>query len=197
MILLDISSWWQSLPGFEKMFWAIALPFSALFVVQTILSFAAGDGDSTFGDADVAMDHDHGMGYGFFTIKNFIAFFTIFGWTGIALSKGNVNKGITITVALIAGALMVVLMMLLFRSMSKLKHSGTLEIQNAIGKIGETYLFIPAARTGIGKVHLKVQGSLREMQAITDELNEIPTGRLIKVLDVLNNSILIVTTKTS
>lgn len=197
MTLLDLSSWWQSLPGFDKIFWAIALLFSSLFVIQTVLSFAAGDGDSATGDADSAIGDDDGIGHGFFTIKNFIAFFTIFGWTGIALSKGNLNKVLTIGIALLAGLLMVALMMLLFRSMSKLKHSGTLEMKNAIGKIGETYLFIPARRNGIGKVHIKMQGSLQELQAITDDSAEIPTGKLIKVTDVLNNHILIVTTNIS
>lgn len=39
MELLDISSWWQGLAGFEKTFWAIAIIFSALFLLQTIYSF--------------------------------------------------------------------------------------------------------------------------------------------------------------
>jgi len=197
MILLDISSWWQSMATFEKMFWIIALVFSLLFLVQTILSFAGGDGDEAFGDADSAVGHDEGIDYGFFTIKNFIAFFTIFGWTGIAMIKGNVGKVLTVGIALAAGVLVVALMMLLFRSMSRLKHSGTLQISNALNKIGEAYLFIPAKRNGYGKVHIKVQGSLQELQAITDDETDIPTGKLVKVVEILNNNILIVSSNLS
>jgi uncharacterized membrane protein len=197
MLLLDISTWWQSMPVFDKIFWAIALLFTFLFLIQTILSFAAGDGDSAFGDADTAVGHDDGISYGFFTIKNFIAFFTIFGWTGIAFSKGNIAKPLVVVLALIAGILMVLMMMFLFRSMSKLKQSGTLQMQNAIDKMAETYLFIPARRNGFGKVHIKLQGSLRELQAITDDETDIATGKLVKVLSVINESTLVVTTKLS
>lgn len=197
MTLLDLSSWWQSMPGFEKMFWVFALLFSLLFVIQTVFSFVAGDGDEAMGDSDVSIGEDHGIDAGYFTIKNFIAFFTIFGWTGIALIKGNVNKGLTITVAVVAGALVVFLMVLLFRSMSRLRASGTLELENAIQKIGETYLFIPAGRTGMGKVHIRVQGSLRELSAMTDDEVEIATGKLVKVTGIINGNILLVTTQLS
>lgn len=183
--------------GFEQIFWSIALLFSLLFLLQTVLSFIAGDGDEAFGDADASVEHDTGIAYGFFTIKNFIAFFTIFGWTGIALIKGNIAKGPTIVIALLAGLAVVAMMMLLFRLMSRLKESGTLELKNAIGKIGETYLLIPAQRQGAGKIHIKIQGSLRELQAVSDDLAAIPTGKLIRVTGVLDNSILIVTTQLS
>jgi hypothetical protein len=197
MRLLDISSWWQATPFFEKTFWIIAILFTLLFLVQAILSFTSGDGDSAMGDADVSIDHDAGVGYQFFTIKNLIAFFTVFGWTGIACIRGDMNKGTTIAAALIAGTLMMVMMALVFRSMSRLKHSGTLQISNALNKIGETYLFIPAQRNGYGKVHIKVQGSLQELQAITDDEKDIPTGKLVKVVEILNNSILIVSSNLS
>ena len=196
MILLDISTWWQGAPFFEKIFWVIAILFSALFLVQAIMSFT-GDGDIAEGDADASVNFDDGIGYQFFTIKNLVAFFTVFGWTGIAFIKGGMSKGLTIGAAVLAGTMMVAIMAFLFRSMSKLKHSGTLEISNALNKIGETYLFIPAQRNGYGKVHIKVQGSLQELQAITDDEKDIPTGKLVKVVEILNNNILIVSSKLS
>lgn len=192
MRLLDISAWWGSMPVFEKIFWVIAILFSLMFLIQTILSFTSGDSDSAVGDADASIADDDGLGYQFFTIKNLIAFFTIFGWTGIAFIQGGMDKGITIGAALVAGALMVAIMAFLLRGMSRLKHSGTLEISNALNKIGETYLFIPAKRNGYGKVHIKVQGSLQELQAITDDETDIPTGKLVKVTQVVNSNILVV-----
>lgn len=192
MRLLDISAWWGSMLFFEKIFWVIAILFSLMFLAQTILSFTSGDGDTSSGDADASIADDDGVGYQFFTIKNLIAFFTIFGWTGIAFIKGGMDKGITIGAALMAGALMVAMMAVLLRSMSRLKHSGTLQVSNALDKIGQTYLFIPAKRNGYGKVHIKVQGSLQELLAITDDENDIPTGKLVKVIQIVNSNILVV-----
>lgn len=197
MVLLDISSWWQSMAVFEKTFWVIALLFSLLFLLQLILSFAGGDGDMSAGHADDYVGGDDGIGYQFFTIKNLIGFFTIFGWTGIACIKGGMGKGAVIGLALLAGSLMVVMMAFLFRSMNKLRQSGTLQIKNAVGLIAETYLFIPAKRGGFGKVHIKVQGSLHELQAITDDEEQVATGKLVKVVDTINDSILLVTSNLS
>lgn len=197
MTLLDFSSWWQSKPTFEQIFWAFALLFSLFFLLQLVLSFISGDSDTSGGDADHYVGDDDGAGHQFFTIKNLVAFFTIFGWTGVAAIQGGMSKGVTIGMAVLAGSLMVVMMMILFRSMNKLKQSGTLQMKNAVGIIGETYLFIPPAREGFGKVHLKVQGSLHELQAITDDTEKIATGKLVKVLDVINDNVLLVTANLS
>ena len=197
MVLLDISSWWQGMDFFAKIFWAIALLFSLLFLVQLVMSFAGGDGDAASGDADDYVSGDDGIGYQFFTIRNMIAFFTFFGWAGVAGISGGLNKGLTIALAVVSGAVVVVMMAFLFRSMSKLKQSGTLQIKNAVGLIAETYLFIPASRGGFGKVHVKVQGSLHELQAITDDAEQIATGKLVKVTGTVNDSILLVTSSLS
>ncbi len=133
MVLLDISSWWQGMDFFSKTFWSFALLFSLLFLIQLVMSFAGGDGDGSTGHADDAIGDDDGIGYQFFTIKNMVAFFTFFGWTGIAGINGGLSKGLTITLAVAAGAVVVLIMAFLFRSMSKLKQSGTLQINNAVG----------------------------------------------------------------
>ena len=173
------------------------LLFSLLFLVQLVISFAGGDGSEATGDADDYVSGDDGIGYQFFTIRNMIAFFTFFGWAGVAGISGGLNKGLTIAIAVVAGSVVVVMMAFLFRSMSKLKQSGTLQLKNAVGVIAETYLFIPASRGGFGKVHVKVQGSLHELQAITDDAEQIATGKLVKVTGVVNDSVLLVTSSLS
>lgn len=179
--------------SFEKILWAIALVFSVLFIVQSVLSAAGGDTGEATGDADLYVGEDAGIGYQFFTIKNMVAFFTMFGWVGVAAYKGGANEWLTIIAALVGGLAMVGIMALLFKNVAKLKHSGTMQISNAMDQVGETYLFIPAKRGGIGKVHVKVQGALQELQALTDDAHDIPTGKLIKVTGILNNKILLVT----
>lgn len=190
-MLLTITSWWQSLDLFYQIFWIIAFSFSLLFLFQTIFSFADTDVDAQ-GDADHAIGHDDGIGYQFLTLKNLVAFFTIFGWSGIAAYSSGLNKPVTIVLAIIGGSLMVAVMALMLKNVGKLKHSGTLELKNALNKVGNTYLFIPAARKGTGKVHIKVQGALKELPAITDEENDIATGTIIKVLDIIDDRILLV-----
>jgi hypothetical protein len=192
-MLLSISTWWQHLTTFEQILWGIALSFSAFYLLQSMLSLSGGDTDHADGHEDSSIDHDDGIHYQFFTLKNMIAFFVMFGWVGIAANNSGVGKTGTILLALAGGTGIVALMAIILGNMSRLRHSGTLEIENAINLTGNTYLFIPAKRGGIGKVHIKVQGSLRELPAMTDDEAEIATGALIRVKNIINDRILLVT----
>ena len=80
----------------------------------------------------------------------------------------------------------------LFYFMGTLSDSGTLDYNNAIDAIGEVYLTIGADRTAMGKVSVRVQGAMRELDALTDSLTDLPSGTIIKVVDVTPNGILIV-----
>lgn len=93
----------------------------------------------------------------------------------------------------IAGSIAMYLVARLFFALSHLKQDNTMEIKHAIGKKAEVYLTIPANRSGTGKVHINLDGTLRELDAISDE--EIKTGNIVEVCDVLDNSLLIVKNK--
>ncbi|OQP47216.1 hypothetical protein A4H97_06840 [Niastella yeongjuensis] len=192
-MLLSISTWWQHLDTFEKILWGIALAFSSFYLLQSMVSLSGGDTDHADGHGDGSVDHDDGASYQFFTLKNMIAFFTMFGWVGLAAHYGGMGKTITVLLALGGGTGLVLLMVLILGNMSRLRHSGTLKIENAINLTGSAYLFIPANRSGIGKVHITVQGSLRELPAMTDDETEIATGALVRVKKIIDDRILLVT----
>jgi hypothetical protein len=79
--------------------------------------------------------------------------------------------------------------------LSKATADGTMKFSKAIGNAGEVYLTIPSNRGSVGKVQVTVQGSLRTLDAITDDEQDIPTGKMITVKDVINSNILLVTAK--
>jgi membrane protein implicated in regulation of membrane protease activity len=191
--LLNINDWWSTLPDFDKVYWTIAIAASLFFLLQNVLSVFGGDTDHSMGDADAAVEHDHGIGFQFFTLKNLVGFFTIFGWVGLAGIQAELSTLSIVLVSFISGLLMMVLMASLFYFMSKLTHSGTLKMENAIGIIGEVYLPIAAQRSGIGKVQLKVQGALRELDAMTDDATVLKTGDIVRVQQIINDQILLVT----
>jgi hypothetical protein len=76
--------------------------------------------------------------------------------------------------------------------MANLAASRTLKIKNAIGEIGEVYLPIGAKRSSIGKIQIKVQGSLRELDAITDSEDILKTQEIVRVKEVISSEILLV-----
>jgi hypothetical protein len=188
-MLREIVEWFFQLKGFELILWGIALLFSVLFVIQTIASFFIG-GD---GDADDFSADGHGDAYQFFTVRNMIVFFTMFGWAGLTAYHSGIPNVWVIVIGVSSGVLMIAILYFLMTKTKRLKHDGTLQMKNAISQIGETYLRIPAKRGGIGKVQIHVQGRLVELEAMTDDQQDIATGRPIKVVNTLNESILLVT----
>lgn len=179
-----MGDWFSSLEFLTKIYWLVAIIGSIIFSVVMIMAFVGGDADDI--DADVE------AGFQFISFKNLIGFFTIFGWSGIACIDAGLSTPLTIIISVISGLLMMVIMATLFFFISKLTDSGTLNYKNALGAIGEVYLTVGADRSKIGKVTIRVQGSMRELDALTDSLSELKTGTIIKVVDVTSNGILIV-----
>lgn len=187
-----MNEFFDGMSALEQTYWIIALAGSSVFTVIFLITFIGG-GDSDM-DADVSdfETDDGGVGFQFFTFKNVVAFFTIFGWTGIICIDNNLSTTATLIISTIAGLLMMALTSLLFYWMHNLAESGTLQIKNAIGVICEVYLPIGAGRSKMGKVQIKVQGSLRELEAITDEPEELKTGTMVKVTEIVSAEILLV-----
>jgi len=98
----------------------------------------------------------------------------------------------TLIAAFIAGIIMMLVMAATFYFLSKMVSSGTLNIKNAVGVIGEVYLSVGKERSTIGKVQIKVQGGLRTLDAITDEELDLGQGTVIKVLDVVSTELLLI-----
>lgn len=185
------NDWWNGLSLVLQIYWGIAIPFTVFFVLQLILSFLGGDSPDDLPDAEV--EADHGIGFQFFTLKNLIGFFTIFGWAGIACINAGWSVGSSIFISTLSGLAMMGVMAGLFYLLMKASADGTMKFDKAIGQVGEVYLTIQSKRGGLGKVQVKVMGSLRTLDAMTDDDVDIPTGKIIKVSSVINDNILLVT----
>ncbi|WP_296311942.1 hypothetical protein [Winogradskyella sp. UBA3174] len=183
--------WFSNLEFLPKVYWLVAIIGSLIFSIVMIMAFTGGDADD-LGNFDADMDADFGAGFQFISFKNLVGFFTIFGWSGIACIDAGLSKPITVIVSVLCGLVMMTVMAALFYFISKLTDSGTLNYKNAIDAVGEVYLTIGADRSRIGKVTVNVQGTMRELDALTDSLTELKSGTIIKVLDVTSNGILIV-----
>lgn len=186
---LSINLWWDALSSPHQVFWFIAIIFSVLFFIQFILLVIGIDSDS-----DTGFDHAGDSGsieheFSALSARSIIAFFTFFGWTGV-LAMGN-QLSVWIAVALATGVgltAMFIVAYLMFK-FAQLEQSGTLNFYHALDQHGEVYLPIPAHQVGRGKIHLKIDGTVREMDAITDgEL--LKTGAQVKVIEIMEDNTL-------
>jgi len=195
MSIISILPNWSQISILEQVFWIITIPATVFFVILLVLTIVGAEMDTS---ADVTTDVDASLADGdsipfqFLSLKNVVAFFAIFGWSGVGFVNAGLASWLVILLSFICGLLMMVLMATLFYFMSKLAESGTLKMKNAVGKLGEVYLLIPGNRGGMGKVQLNVQGSLRTLDAITDNSDDIRTSSIIEVLDVIDDQILLV-----
>ena len=188
-----MKDFFEGMTSLEQSYWIIAIIGSVIFLIIFIMTFVGGDMDADM-EADVndLEADDGGVGFQFFTFKNVVAFFTIFGWTGISSLDSGYSSTLSLVFATIAGLIMMVLISFLFKWIHGLAESGTLKINNAIGVVGEVYLPIGAKRSNIGKISIKVQGSLRELEALTDSEETLKTGTVIKVTKVISAELLLV-----
>lgn len=181
--------WFNEISSFEKVYWITALISSIFFVVIMITTFLGGDADM---DADGDLD---GGDLQFFTFKNLVGFLTIFSWTGLACIRSEQSTGITLFVSVICGLLMMLAMSSIFYFLNRLVEDGGMKLANAIGRTGEVYLPIKGSNGGFGKVQMSIQGSVHEIQAMTNDEEDLPNGTVVRVESVVDNHILVVTRK--
>ena len=210
---MAIIEWWNSLSLVAQIFYCIAVPSTLVLLIQTILMFigmgeeADADGADTDVSEDVDVDGNEDVGFDedldpngldglrIFTVRGVIAFLVIFGWVGALLESMNVALWINIPVSSVCGFAMMVLLAFIFKAIMNLRSDGTIDIRNAVGTAGKVHLTIPPARMGEGKVHILLQGSYVERDAVTDEPDPIPTGSEIVVVRVSGGTTLVVRRK--
>ena len=188
---------WDNLSTLGKVYWIIAVPTTAIFLILLILSFLGADVDHP----DSIDIHDGGVGgtdgFGGFLInvKSILSFLMMFGWAGIISLGFKLSTVSTLIIAIITGLVTLILVAGLLYLVTRLSYDGTLNVENAIGKTGDVILHIPAKKIGFGQVQVNVQGALRTLDAVTEEAEEIKSGTKVLVVDVMDNNILLVVTK--
>lgn len=130
-----------------------------------------------------------------FTVRGIISFLVMFGWVGVVMTEANINLVITLLTATVCGFGIMVLVAYIFKAVMRLRSNGAVDNRNAVGVGGKVYLTIPASRKGEGKVNVMIQGSYVERNAVTDEVEAIPTGSEVIVVGVSGQTTLIVKRK--
>jgi len=195
---------WADLSLLGKIYWIIAIPSTAIFLILLILSFFGGDTDGLNGIDGVdgtdfhGGDIDIGEGFSGFIIsfKSVMSFLMMFGWSGIISMSFKMTHFVSLFIAFITGLITLFLVAGLLYLITKMQYDGSMKIENAIGKIGTVVLYIPPKKQGYGQIQVNVQGTLKTLNAKTEEKEEIKSGTKVIVIDILeNNELLVVTQK--
>ena len=185
----------NSLEPLQKFFWTIACCASLVFIIQTIMTFIGlgTDADVDAGPMDGSVDSvEDGSLSGVFSFRNLVNFLLGYGWAGVLLYDDIAKRWLLQLVAIAVGLAFVLAFVFMFRQVMKLAHDGSFRMQEAVGLKADVYLRIPAARAGRGKVQVSVKGSIHEIDAVTDNDAEIPTGGQVEIVEVLGDDLLLV-----
>ena len=79
----------------------------------------------------------------------------------------------------------------MIKQILKLSEDNSFKIESTINKTAEVYLTIPANKSGKGKVQISVNGSFHELDAMTLNLEKLPSGSVVKVIAVENNILIV------
>ena len=185
--------WYTSLDGTMQFYWTCAIVASAVFLLQALLTLIGMDSDL---DMDVDTDFstgdtmDLGGGLSLFSIRNLVNFFVGFGWAGVSLHNVIESKALLLVIAVLIGLFFGYIYIFLRKKLMRLEHNGAMKISDAEGKSATVYLRIPAQRSGKGKVQISLNGSIHELDAVTDGA-EIATGTMVTVKAVEDNVLII------
>lgn len=173
--------WFNTLTWSEQLFWIIAVVSTVVFLIVLIGNRLR-----------IKKIPDLNSGFQIFKLKNCLSFFTIFGWVGIASLYQGFGLVPTLIIAFLSGIVMMFVMTSLFYYVRKMTEGGTLEYKNDFNSKGEVFIEVGKLRSRAGKVKIKIEGILKEMDAVTDFEHDIKTGTLIQVESVTEEGILII-----
>jgi len=138
-----VSTWWDELTMARQIFYGIGLLSVFVAFILAVLGFSGMEHHDAMDATDVDVDHGGG---GIFSIKPLTGFFLGFGWAGgMALDAGWPLIGALAT-AFFAGAVMMAVIVAMFRTIVSMRSDGTVQIKDALGAIGTVYITLPPAK---------------------------------------------------
>jgi len=167
----------------EEIYWMTAIISSGLLGLMVLLNIFGFDVDSI--DLDFLDVGDA------FSFNSLVALICVGSWTGyLAINMTPMTEWQVIATSILGGSVAYIGSIYVLRKLKGWESSGTLKMDNAIGKTGTVYLSIPGNKKGKGQVQAVVQGRLMILDAMTEK-EKINTGEKVLIYDVKNNTVFV------
>ena len=159
----------------------ISLVCGGLLVLLLLLSILSGL------DLDLDIDTD---GDGLGIVKGVLTFFSVGAWVVRLVLLTETNPVMAFLVGGAAGAVGVWLLSVLLRFLLSQQENVNFSPREAVMEQGTVYLRVPAGGEGI--IRVNIRGAKRELKARSNEAEDIPTGASIRVEDVGEDGVAVV-----
>ena len=188
----------------EQVLFVLACSSTAIMIIFLIMLLFGFDTDEFdgIGTPDVDLDIDEintdpitGIaGLKVLTLRGALVFVSIGSWVAFLLVDAT-GPWWGLLIGVIVGVVAAYVQALAFRATLRLESAGNIDYNNAIDKTGTVYLRIPKERTVKGKVLIVIQDRLTEVDAMTDEKEDIVPNTSIKVIELIDSTTVIVKSK--
>ncbi len=190
-----MTAWWNGLSQLNRVLYGIAVLVSVPFLWQLVASLVGlgGDGDLDGGDADDTASGDAEatvFAFKLLSMRAMLTFFTLFFWAAALYLEQGLSVPRTLGTAAVWGVFGMVLVGLLLHLLPKLAHSGTRDLESALGSEATVYVDIPA--DGIGEVRVLVGGSVGYVKARAADGRALKAGTPVTVSRRVGQTVLIV-----
>jgi hypothetical protein len=173
----------------SSFFWCCALVGTGMFILQFLLSFVS-DLDNEASNGDAGADS---VKFKWVSKQAITGFLMMFGWSALTCqNQFNLPKGMTLMISVVAGLVTVFLIGFIFKTARKLHSSGSIfSLEDIIGKEAVVYQRIPS--DGIGKISVSLHQMTHEVDAISDNGEELPSFVTVRIVKKASSDAVIVT----
>ncbi len=192
--------WWEQLSRFQQIMFIIATSSSGVMLIFLVL-MAIGIDNSEFDgidEIDIDVINDEPLigfaGLRILTLRGILVLLSMGAWTAFLLEP-YMHVLLALGLGLVVGLISAYLVALAFRASLKLESTGNIDYKHAVGKDATVYIRIPKNRSGKGKVTLNLQERFIEVDAITDEDEDLLNQSKVEVIDIYDETTLIVQKK--
>lgn len=166
--------------------------FGAIFFIIMMAIMLVGDvlggvADTVF-DGDFSLDSD--LSFELFSLQGIAAAIMMFGLMGMFTLSADAPEVVAVFAGGIAAMGSLYSVRYMMKGIMSMQADGTMKHSDAIGQRGQVYSRVRPNQTG--EVQLDVDGTLRTLIArAKDKTLLIPTGELIKVVDVIGATLIV------
>jgi hypothetical protein len=101
------------------------------------------------------------------------------------------NKIVLVSIAILVGCAFVAAFFFIMQQIQKLAENNSFRIESSLNQVCSVYLSIPEKKSGKGKVQVSINGSVHELDAITEN-EKIESSAMVRIVKVENNNLVVV-----
>lgn len=178
----------ESLTLSHDLFLLCALLGSGITIIQFILNLVGLTDSEGFIDGETGNE----VNFKYLSIQTFSGFLMMFGWTALACqNEFNFDIWLSLTLSILAGFFAVFMLRMIFKIAKGLQSTGSkCHIEDVIGKEAFVYQRIP--KNGVGKISVSFQHLTYELDAISNNEEEIPSFTSVQIVKKRDNTTVVV-----